>query len=158
MPATSARSPYPAIAALTVMTVLALSLWGAAFWQVGRSAALAVTATPAHGEVIACSTAPVGPGCTVRFEDDDGLTERGIDRPGLIGVVDGDAVPLWVSAGGEVTVAGWRPWADTALLTVLAIVVSMGATHWFARVLAAGDARTPMDLRTGTPLRRRRAG
>lgn len=147
-------------AAWVITTALALLLWGIAFWHLATSAVSMFTASGATGDVVSCSTAPIGPGCTVRYIDPSGtVLTRVIDRPGLIGTTEGDLVPLWIAADGSLAVAGWRAWVDAALFLVFAVIMTASAVRWFGQMLREGDALSDIDLRDdGHDARRRDAG
>jgi len=137
--AASPRRLLPVVA-LTVTTLLALVLWGLAVRQVATGVAPGHTA--ATGIVVGCPTAPLGPGCTVRYADAAGVVhERPIDRPGLVGVSEGDLVPLALADDGSIAVRGWRVWVDALILLGLAVATTAGATRWLRTVLAESDRR-----------------
>jgi len=130
------------ILALVVTTLLALTLWWLAVRELVTIAGLPPGTTRTVGTVISCADAPIGPGCTVRYSLDGGVpTTRPIDLPGLVGVVEGDVVPLVVDTEGMVRLGGWRPWADAVVLAALAVATSLNATRWLRTVLADSDRR-----------------
>ncbi|GAB49931.1 hypothetical protein [Mobilicoccus pelagius] len=128
------------VLALVVTTLLALALWGLAVRQVVTG--VTPGRTSATGIVTDCPSAPLGPGCTVRYADPAGVVrEQPIDRPGLVGVAEGDLVPLALVDDGSISVRGWRLWVDALILAGLAVACTTGATRWLRTVLAESDRR-----------------
>ena len=133
------RRRFPVVA-LVVTVVLALTLWGLAARQIMRTATASGAGTTTTATVVTCTDSPLGPGCTVRYTDTAGVvTNRPIDAPGLVGVVEGDVVPVHVTDDGRVTLGGWRPWLDALLLVGLAIGMTATGTRWLRTVLAESD-------------------
>lgn len=125
--------------ALAVVGALTAALWLAAATSAVGAATRFGAVHGADGRVVSCSDGVVR-SCTVSVPDEVGVPQpRPLSRPGLLGVAPGDVVPVWVDDAGRVSVGGWRPWFDAALLTALALAATSGALTWLGRVLRHGD-------------------
>lgn len=151
----SARLDGLAVAILAAMTVL---LWVAAIPQT-RDALIRFGADHAVGaQVTQCPTDRVlSPPCQVTFPKDGESVTRPLTHAGLFGVEPGEAVEVLPAPDGTVTLAGWRPVADSALLLLLALAfTSYTMRRWVRAAPLRRTGRSDRSLRDGRRVSRPR--
>lgn len=126
--------------AVAVLAALTVVLWVVAV-PAARGALTRAGADTVSAQVAQCPQQRVlAPPCEVTFTQQGATVTRALHQGTLFGVEPGERIEVHPLDDGTVAIGGWRAFADTALLVLLALALTSYTLRRWTRLAGPGPA------------------